>query len=101
MEIWYQQQYIGFLIIILIISLVEFGVLFSTILACVKLRKRRKDSGSFIIKPLNNKNTENIYHNKMFTIERPVTDTYIQPDTFYSPGSKLHHHYNSKRDEMA
>lgn len=98
MEIWYQQQYIGFLAIVLILCLIEFGVLFSVVYSCMRLKKQRNESGSFMIKPINNKINENLYQSKNGVSERNPADSYIYPDSFYSPRSKNPQSYTTKHD---
>lgn len=41
LEQWYQEQYILFLVVGLVIVLVEFAVLLSTILSCIKVYKHK------------------------------------------------------------
>lgn len=63
------------------------------------MKYRKKKIDSFRLKKLNNKNPENIYHNKVFASQKSLVDTYIQPDSFYSPHSRILRNYD--KDEMA
>lgn len=84
--------------IVLILCLIEFGVLFSIVYSCMRLKKQRNESGSFMIKPINNKINENLYQSKNGLSERNPADSYIYPDSFYSPRSKNPQSYTTKHD---
>lgn len=80
MEQWYKEQYIIFLVIGLVIVLVEFTVLLSTILACTKLYKHKqqakeKTENETVAKVP--KVAENIYQRKV-----PFDNSYTLSNSF-------------------
>ncbi|XP_049865369.1 tetraspanin-1 [Pectinophora gossypiella] len=100
LEDWYQQQYIVFMMALFVVALFKLGILLSTVFACIRLRKRRQDVHSFIMKSLDNKH-ENFYDSKMGTLhEEPIMAKYIQPNNFYSPRVRNPRIFPTKPNEM-
>lgn len=67
LEEWYHEQYILFLAVGLVIVLVEFAVLLSTILSCVKVYKHKHFEQTHSATAADNKDTENTYRRTPFS----------------------------------
>lgn len=101
LEDWYQQQYIIFMFALFIVALFKLGILLSTVFSCIRLRKKRQDVHSFIMKSIDNNTNENIYESKMGPIhDEPIMAKYIQPNNFYSPRVRNPRIFPSKPNEM-
>ncbi|XP_053599610.1 CD151 antigen [Plodia interpunctella] len=97
---WYQQQYLVFILGLFVTAVFKLGILLSTILSCIRLRKRRQEIRSFVMKSIANKTNENIYESKFGTHDEPITAKYIQPNNFYSPRVRNPRIFDSKPNEM-
>lgn len=83
------------------VALFKLGILLSTVFSCIRLRKKRQDVHSFIMKSIDNNTNENIYERKMGPIhDEPIMAKYIQPNNFYSPRVRNPRIFPSKPNEM-
>lgn len=82
-------------------ALFKLGILLSTVFSCIRLKKKRQDVHSFIMKSIDNNTNENIYESKMGPIhDEPIMAKYIQPNNFYSPRVRNPRIFPSKPNEM-
>lgn len=86
---------------VFIVALFKLGILLSTVFSCIRLRKKRLDAHSFIMKSIDNNTNENIYERKMGPIhDEPIMAKYIQPNNFYSPRVRNPRIFPNKPNEM-
>ncbi|XP_060800578.1 tetraspanin-33 [Amyelois transitella] len=97
---WYQQQYLIFMLGLFVTAVFKLGILLSTVFSCIRLKRRRQEIRSFVMKSIDNNTNENIYESKMAMHDEPITAKYIQPNNFYSPRVRNPRIFHSKPNEM-
>lgn len=84
LELWYQEQYILFLAIGLVIVLMEFAVLLSTVLSCTKVYKERHEAkhkeksktNSYTYRSSNDPRSPFAYSNEVYTMSNSFRQNY-------------------------
>ncbi|KAM3968358.1 tetraspanin 68C [Aphomia sociella] len=98
---WYQKQYLIFMLGLFVVAVFKLGILLSTVFSCIRLRKRRQNIRTFVMKSIDNKRNENIYESKMGSMhDEPITAKYIQPNNFYSPRVRNPRIFQNKPNEV-
>lgn len=106
LEDWYQEQYIVFLLALFVVALFKLGLLLTTVLSCVRLKKQRRHIHAYIMKSIDNKTNENIYEyksneSKLASLpDEPITSKYVQPNNYYSPRVRNPRIFYNKPNEM-
>ncbi|XP_072941472.1 tetraspanin-11 [Epargyreus clarus] len=96
---WYQHQYIIFMLALFVVAVFKLTILFSTVFSCIRVKKRRQNIHSLMMKSADVKMNENIYEHRMSNDE-PITARYIQPNNFYSPRVRNPTIFQGKPNDM-